>query len=73
VKEFLSHAGAAFTAKNIDEDDAAYDELLALKFRTVPVTVIGDRMIKGYDPDALRSALAGLPGAPGQPSPRGQS
>jgi hypothetical protein len=60
VKEFLSHAGAAFTAKNVDEDDTAYDELLALKFRSVPVTIIGDRVIKGYDPGALKSALAAL-------------
>ena len=47
MKELLSHAGAAFTAKNVDEDDKAYDELMALKFRTVPVTVIGDRVIAG--------------------------
>ena len=67
MKELLSHAGAAFTAKNVDEDDQAYDELLALKFRSVPVTVIGDRVIKGYDPDALRSALAALGGEPPLP------
>jgi glutaredoxin 3 len=66
VKEFLSHAGAEFIAKNVDEDDQAYDELLALKFRTVPVTVIGDRVIKGYDPEALTSALAALAGGPSQ-------
>ena len=61
MKEFLSHAGAAFTAKNVDEDDTAYDELLALKWRSVPVTIIGDRVIKGYDAEALKSALAALP------------
>jgi glutaredoxin len=62
VKELLSHAGAEFTAKNVDEDDRAYDELLAFGFRTVPVTVIGDRVVKGFDADSLRSALAALPG-----------
>lgn len=60
MKEFLSHAGAEFTAKNVDEDDTAYDELLALKWRSVPVTIIGDRVIKGYDQAALKSALAAL-------------
>ncbi len=46
-----------FTAKNVDEDDRAYDELLALGFRAVPVTVIGDQKVKGFDPVALRRAL----------------
>ncbi len=64
MKELLSHAGVAFIAKNVDEDDRAYDELLALKLRTVPVTIIGDRVITGFDPDALESALAGLAGGP---------
>jgi glutaredoxin len=58
VKEFLSRAGVPFTAKNVDEDDRAYDELIALKFRAVPVTVIGDRRIKGFDRDALTAAIA---------------
>lgn len=65
MKELLSHAGVAFIAKNVDEDDQAYDELLALTFRTVPVTVIGDRIVKGFDPEAIKSALAGLTGGPG--------
>jgi glutaredoxin len=60
VKELLSRAGVAFTAKNVDEDDRAYDELIALGFRTVPVTVIGARTIKGFDRAALEHALAGL-------------
>ena len=58
MKEFLSRAGAPFTAHNIDEDDRAYDELVARGFRTIPVTIIGDRAVKGYDVDALTAALA---------------
>jgi glutaredoxin len=58
VKELLSQEGVSFTAKNVDEDDRAYDELLARGFRTVPVTVIGNRAIAGFDPDALKAALA---------------
>ncbi|HEX9407694.1 MAG TPA: glutaredoxin family protein [Thermoanaerobaculia bacterium] len=57
MKEFLSHAGHTFTVRVVDEDDEAYDALLALGYRTVPVTVIGDRIIKGFDPQALRAAL----------------
>jgi len=57
VKEFLSREGVEFTAYNVDEDDRAYDDLIARGWRTIPVTVIGERVVKGFDPDALRSAL----------------
>jgi len=60
VKEFLSRAGAPFVVKEIDDDDRAYDELIARGFRTVPLTIIGERAVKGYDPAALKSAIAGL-------------
>ena len=53
-----------FTVKNIEEDDRAYDELIARGFRVVPLTVIGDRLIKGYDAAALSAALAELRAAP---------
>jgi glutaredoxin len=58
VKEFLSRAGVPFTAYNVDEDDRAYDDLVARGFRSVPVTVIGDRVVTGFDGDALKAALA---------------
>jgi hypothetical protein len=45
--------------KLVDEDDAAYDELLALGYRTIPLTLIGDTAIAGFDATALTSALAG--------------
>jgi glutaredoxin len=58
VKEFLSRAGVPFTAFNVDEDEAAYDALIARGFRTVPVTLIGDRAVKGFDAAALTAAIA---------------
>jgi glutaredoxin len=61
VKEFLSRAGLPFTAKHVDDDEAAYDELLARGFRSVPITVIGAATVVGYDPAALQEALAALP------------
>ena len=61
MKELLSREGASFTAKNVDEDDRAYDELIARGFRTVPVTIIGERVIRGFDRDALVSALRERP------------
>ena len=57
VKEFLSQRGQKFDVRLVDEDDAAYDDLLALGFRSVPVTVIGDIAVKGFDPEALLKAL----------------
>ena len=57
MKEFLSRAGVAFTALNVEEDPHAYDELLARGHRTVPITVVGGRVIRGFDPEALRQAL----------------
>jgi glutaredoxin len=59
VKEFLSREGVSFTSKNVDEDDAAYNELIARGFRTIPVTFIGDEAIRGFDEPALRAALNG--------------
>jgi glutaredoxin len=58
VKELLSQAGVPYTARNIEEDDTAYDELIARGFRTVPVAVIGDTVVKGFDAEALHAAIA---------------
>ena len=60
MKEFLSRAGVSFTVRNIDEDEQAYDELVARGVRTVPLTIIGERAVKGYDPVALKNAIAEL-------------
>ena len=62
MKEFLSREGHAFEAKNIEEDDAAYDELMALGARSVPTTVIGGEVITGFDQARLRAALAAAAG-----------
>jgi glutaredoxin-like protein NrdH len=58
VKEFLSREGVAFTVKNVDEDDQAYSELVARGFRSIPVTIVGEQAIRGYDEPALRAAIA---------------
>ena len=57
MKEFLSRAGVPFTAYNVDEDARAYDDLIARGFRTIPVTVFGERAVKGFDVDALKTAI----------------
>jgi glutaredoxin len=58
VKEFLSREGHPFEARNIEEDDTAYDTLMALGARAVPTTVIGKEVVTGFDPARLRAAVA---------------
>ena len=58
MKEFLSREQQPFIEKNVEDDDSAYDELIALGFRAVPVTIVNGRAIKGFDEAALRAALA---------------
>jgi len=62
VKEFLSREGHAFEAKNVEDDDSAYDELMALGARSVPVTVVDGQVITGFDQARLRAALAAAAG-----------
>ena len=57
VKEFLSHEGVPYETKNVDTDEVAYAELIERGFRTIPVTIIGDRAITGFDAAAIKSAL----------------
>ena len=58
MKEFLSQAGVPFTAYNVDEDEKAYDDLIARGWRTIPVTILGDGVVKGFDVAALEKAIA---------------
>jgi glutaredoxin len=58
VKELLSREGVPFTAYNVDEDEHAYDELIARGLRTVPVTIIGARVLPGFNPVELADAIA---------------
>ena len=58
MKEFLSQNGVEFTAYNVDEDDRAYDQLLARGFRSVPITIGGDHVVRGFDVPALEALIA---------------
>ncbi len=57
----------AFTARNVDQDDSAYDDLVATGYRTVPLTVIDGRAVVGFVPDALTAALTAQGLWPGDP------
>jgi len=58
VKEYLSQKQVSFSDRDITEDPAAISELQKLGFMTTPVTVIGDRVIVGFDVPKLEEALS---------------
>lgn len=60
MKEFLSRGEHAFTVRNVDDDNKAYRALMALGVMSVPVTVIGDVLVKGFNAKALTEALNAL-------------
>jgi hypothetical protein len=58
-----------FENRDIENHAGALDELRSLGFRTVPVTVIGDRKITGFRPNDISEALMlGVVVAPREPS-----
>ena len=57
MKEFLSRNGLDFTVKNVDEDTDAFNEMVALGLMTIPVTIVDDVVVRGYDEKRLRAAL----------------
>ncbi|PYX03100.1 MAG: NrdH-redoxin [Acidobacteria bacterium] len=58
MKEYLSQKQVSFSDRDITEDPAAISELQKLGFMTTPVTVIGDRVIVGFDVPKLEEALS---------------
>jgi S1-C subfamily serine protease len=61
VKDFLTQRGVRWTEKYVDEDrDAAIEMIRRSGQRGVPVTVIGDEVIVGFDRPRLERAVAAL-------------
>ncbi|HEX8220588.1 MAG TPA: PDZ domain-containing protein [Chloroflexia bacterium] len=61
VKEFLSQRDIAYTEKYVDRDrDAAIEMIRRSGQQGVPVTVIGDQVIVGFDRPRLERAIAAM-------------
>jgi S1-C subfamily serine protease len=61
VKEFLSQRGVPWTEKYVDEDRGAAIEMIRRSGQQgVPVTVIGDEVIVGFDRARLERVLASM-------------
>lgn len=65
VKAYLAMKGHQYVEKNVSRDLEGRAELVALGFDATPVTVIGKRVVEGYDGEAIDSALAELASQPG--------
>jgi membrane-associated protease RseP (regulator of RpoE activity) len=67
VKEFLSQQGVTWTEKMVDSDrEAAIQMIRVSGQRGVPVTVIGDEVVVGFDRPRLEHILASMPKAASQ-------
>jgi glutaredoxin 3 len=56
--EYLSQKGVAYTEKNVGRDPQAVQELMSMGLRSLPVIVIGDKKLSGFNPAAIDAALA---------------
>lgn len=65
VKAYLALKGFEYAEKNVSVDLNGRAELIALGFDATPVTVIGKRVVEGYDGEAIDAALAELALQPG--------
>ncbi len=57
MKEYLSQRQVAFEDRDITRDPTAISELQKLGFLTTPVTVVGEKVIVGFDQVKLDEAL----------------
>ena len=58
VKVYLSRKGIPFTEHNVSVDCESLKRLVAMGYRTTPVTAIGEQRVVGYSPSKLEAALA---------------
>ena len=55
--EYLSQKGVPFTEKNVARDPEAVQELMSMGLRSLPVIVIGETRLSGFNPTAIDNAL----------------
>lgn len=60
--EYLSQKGVPFVEKNIGRDPQARQELMDLGLVSLPVLLIGDRKLNGFNPTQIDAALAAASG-----------
>nr|WP_309101130.1 glutaredoxin family protein [Fredinandcohnia onubensis] len=53
VKKVLTENGIPFDLRNIAENEVYQKEVERFGFLGVPVTVVGDRAVKGFNPELI--------------------
>ena len=56
--EYLSQKGVPFIEKNVARDPIALQDLMSMRLRLLPVIVIGDQRLSGFNPEEIDAALA---------------
>ena len=56
--EYLSQKGIPYTEKNVSRDPEAVQELIDMGLRSLPVILIGEERLRGFNPVAIDAALA---------------
>ncbi len=57
AKDFLARNGVQYTERNVSEDSAAREELLAMGYRAAPVIKVDNQTMLGFDADKLKQFL----------------
>jgi len=57
VKVSLSRQQIEFVERDVANDETALGELQKLGYMTTPVTVVGEDVVVGFDPDKLQTLL----------------
>ena len=53
TKEFLSSQGIEYEDGDVEHDKQSMDELLARGIKSVPVTILDDKVVIGFNPQEL--------------------
>jgi glutaredoxin len=56
--EYLSQKGVEFTEKNVARNPEAVQELMSMGVRSLPLILIGDKRLSGFNPKSIDEALA---------------
>ena len=56
--EYLSHKGVEFLERNVGRDPEARKELAGIGLTSLPVLLIGDRRLSGFNPAQIDEALS---------------
>ena len=60
ARRFFRQANIPYTEYDVEKSARAYEEYQRISGRGVPVIVIGDQVIQGFNKPAIKSALAQL-------------